>query len=191
MRVIAGAARGRRLASPKGATTRPTADRVKEAWFSSLAPRLPGAHVLDLFAGSGALGLEALSRGAAQVTFVERDRRALDALRANVATVGLPGAHVVAAEVAAALAGALPGAPFDVVVADPPYATGEVWLGDVLGRLVEHLGVDAVVVLEAARRGPAPAWPPELGADEPRRYGDTVLHRAHLRRAPSDDREPT
>jgi 16S rRNA (guanine966-N2)-methyltransferase len=93
MRVIAGVAKGRRLVAPTGDGTRPTSDRVKESWFSSLQPVLGGAHVLDLYAGSGALGLEALSRGAAAVTFVEKDRKALTSLRTNLGAVGLPGDH--------------------------------------------------------------------------------------------------
>lgn len=187
MRVIAGAAGGRRLVAPKGDRTRPTADRVKESWFSSLQPRLPGAHVLDLFAGSGALGVEALSRGADRVTFVERDRRAVDALRRNVRVVGLPGATVVVRNVNAALADRLEGAPFDVVVADPPYAIEVADLQRVLLALVPHLAAGAVVTLERGRRHPPPPWPPQLGEPEARRYGDTTLHRAYL---PPDVAEP-
>jgi 16S rRNA (guanine966-N2)-methyltransferase len=182
--VIAGVAGGRPLAAPRGDRTRPTADRVKEAWFSSLQPRLPGAHVLDLFAGSGALGLEALSRGAARVTFVERDGRALAALRANVEVVGLPGVTVLDGAVAAALTGDLADAPFDVVVADPPYATRSADLSRVLAALVPHLADGAVVTLERVRRDPPPPWPADLTPDEPRRYGDTTLHVATRRPTP-------
>ena len=187
MRVIAGAAKGRPLRAPAGERTRPTADRVKEAWFSSLQARLPGAHVLDLFAGSGQLGLEALSRGAAAVTFVERDRRAVQALRANVATVDLPGARVVAGDVADLLRGPLDGSPFDVVVADPPYGLADADLAAVLSALVpHHLAAGAVVTVERARRSGPVAWPstageadgPRYGDVDARRYGDTVLHRA-------------
>lgn len=184
MRIIAGVAKGRPLQTPTGERTRPTADRVKEAWFSSLQPWLPGAHVLDLYAGSGQLGLEALSRGAAEVTFVERDRRALAALRANVAAVDLPGARVVAAEVVAALEGAPDGAPFDVVIADPPYDLSDADLTAVLEPLVAHLADDAIVTVERARRAARPAWPAGLGDPDDRRYGDTVLHRAMRRAGP-------
>ena len=180
MRVIAGVAKGRRLVAPPGDRTRPTSDRVKESWFSALQPVLGGAHVLDLYAGSGALGLEALSRGAAAVTFVERDRRALEALHRNVAAVDLPGVTVVSRDVHQALAGSLADAPFDVVVADPPYRADEDELGRVLGALVAHLADDAVVTVERGRREPPPRWPDELLADDPRRYGDTTLHRARL-----------
>jgi len=89
MRVIAGAYKGRRLVTPKGATTRPTADQVRTALLDTLGPWLPDARLLDLFAGAGGVGLEALSRGAAHVTFVERDRRALDALAENIRTLDL------------------------------------------------------------------------------------------------------
>lgn len=184
MRVVAGVAKGRPLRAPAGARTRPTGDRVKEAWFSALQPRLPGAHVLDLYAGSGQLGLEALSRGAAAVTFVERDRRALTALQANIAAVDLPGARVLAADVGAVLQGPLDDAPFDLVVADPPYDLGDAALAAVLARLVEHLGAGALITVERARRsGPVP-WPADLGDADSRRYGDTVVHRAHLQDPP-------
>lgn len=188
MRIVAGAAKGRRLRTPPGARTRPTADRVKEAWFSSLAPYLTDAHVLDLYAGSGQLGLEARSRGAARVTLVERDRAALAALRANVDAVGLDGVTVAADEVARVLAGDLADAPFDVVVADPPYDLDPAGLGAMLARLVPHLAPGAVVTVERARRSPPPAWPSQLLAAEPRRYGDTLLHRAVLADVPE---EPT
>jgi 16S rRNA (guanine966-N2)-methyltransferase len=178
MRIIAGVAKGRRLVAPTGDGTRPTADRVKESWFSSLQPLLGGAHVLDLYAGSGALGLEALSRGAAAVTFVERDRRALAALRTNLAAVDLPGATVVGRDVRTALAGDLVDAPFDVVVADPPYRVDGSELTAVLAALVPHLADGAVVTVERGRREPAPTWPAQLGDPEARRYGDTTLHRA-------------
>ncbi|MEX0835649.1 MAG: 16S rRNA (guanine(966)-N(2))-methyltransferase RsmD [Nitriliruptor sp.] len=192
MRVIAGAAKGRRLVAPKGDRTRPTADRVKESWFSSLQAVLPGARVLDLYAGSGGLGLEALSRGAAAVTFVENDRRALAALRTNLEAVGLPGATVLGRDVHAALVEELMDAPFDLVVADPPYATTEDELARVLAALVPQLAPGAIVTLERGRREPAPVWPSPLRAEDARRYGDTTLHRASLPAAvASSDQEPS
>ncbi|MEI9851734.1 MAG: 16S rRNA (guanine(966)-N(2))-methyltransferase RsmD [Sphingomonas sp.] len=124
MRVIAGQWRGRPLIAPKGDATRPTADRTREALFSMLASRLgtfEGLAVADLFAGSGALGLEALSRGAATCLFVEHDRAALDALKANIAKLGAKGADVRATSVLAL--GRAP-APLDLVLMDPPYASG-------------------------------------------------------------------
>ena len=190
MRVVAGTAKGRRLTAPRGERTRPTADRVKEALFSSLGPRLPGASVLDLFAGSGALGIEALSRGAAHATFVERDRRALSALRGNLEVTGLTErATVVADDVVRTLRdGAPPGAPYDVVCCDPPYAIPPGVLAGVLAALAGHLAPDAVVTVEADRRAPAPDWPPGVIADATRRYGDTVIHvaRAEPDEAPQE-----
>ncbi len=133
MRVIAGRFGGRRLAAPRGAATRPTADRVREALFSMLGS-LDGASVLDLFAGTGALGIEALSRGAAQAVFVERDRLALSALRANLAALGLgaeggePQVQVRARDAVAALGGAIEqGETYDLVFLDPPYAQAGEW----------------------------------------------------------------
>lgn len=181
MRIVAGAARGRPLVAPKGRDVRPTADRVKEALFSSLAPRLPGASVLDLFAGTGSLGLEALSRGASHVTFVERARAALSALDRNIEVVGIDGAEVVRGDVATALRSSPPGAPFDLVLADPPYALTEASLTQVLLALVPHLGEGAVVVIERDARAAEPTWPPQLFPVEVRRYGATALHRAEHR----------
>lgn len=178
MRIIAGLAKGRRISAPPGEDVRPTADRVREALFSSLQPLLPGARVLDLYAGSGALGLEAVSRGAAHATLVERDRRTLAVLSANVEAVGLPGVVVLPHDVGAALAGALPGAPFDLVFADPPYRTPAAEIDRLVVTLLAHLAPGATVVVERARRDPAPAWPAGLVAAEPRAYGATVLHRA-------------
>ncbi|WP_085809430.1 16S rRNA (guanine(966)-N(2))-methyltransferase RsmD [Sphingomonas sp. TZW2008] len=124
MRVIAGHWRGRPIVAPKGDATRPTADRTREALFSMLASRVgsfEGLAVADLFAGSGALGIEALSRGAASCLFVEQDKSALDALRANVAALGASGAEVRAGSV---LALGPARAPLDVMLMDPPYASG-------------------------------------------------------------------
>ena len=178
MRIVAGAAKGRRLANP-GPGTRPTSDRVREALFSSLEAtvRLQGARVLDLFAGTGAVGLEALSRGAVQVVLVEKNRAALGVLRRNVAAVGLPGAEVVASPVERYLAGA-PEHPFDVVFADPPYGVESAKLAATLGPLGDPrwLAPAAVVILERAVRSTAPAWPDDfLTPGGERRYGDTVL----------------
>lgn len=124
MRIIAGQWRGRRLVAPEGAATRPTADRVRETLFSMLASRLgtfEGLRVADLYAGSGALGLEALSRGAAFACFVEQDPRALAAIRANIAALGAVDRSQVLARSAEALP---PAEPFDLIFADPPYQPG-------------------------------------------------------------------
>lgn len=178
MRIVAGAARGRRLTVPKGTDVRPTADRVKEALFSSLQPHLPGARVLDLYAGSGALGLEALSRGADQVTFVERAPAAIAAIERNIAVVALPGTEILRVDARAALAGRIPGAPFDLVLIDPPYQLPNDELTELLFALVPHLGEGATVSIERAKRDDPPEWPADLLPQEPRRYGDTRLHRA-------------
>jgi len=190
VRIIAGAAGGRRLVAPQGDEVRPTADRVKEALFSSLQPQLPGARVLDLFAGSGALGLEALSRGAASVTLVERGRRAIAAIETNIATVDLPGVELVRADVRSAVDGELPGAPFDLVLIDPPYALDDAGLAALLRALVGHLAAAATVVVERASRSAAPEWPVGLRPAEPRRYGDTTLHRAERHDEPTTSDPP-
>lgn len=177
-RIIAGEARGRRLKVPPGTLTRPTSDRVREALFSSLETRgqWEGARVLDLYAGSGALGLEALSRGAGRATLVERDRAALRVLRANVAVVGLPGAEVVAGDVGRIVAAPAP-APYDLVLMDPPYPLGADEVTGVLSALVAAgwCAPGAVLVVERATRSPDLHWPAGLGADGSRTYGETTL----------------
>jgi len=186
-RIVAGAARGRRLAVPP-AGTRPTGDRVREAVFSALAARtdLEGARVLDLYAGSGALGLEALSRGAAEVVLVESDARAAAVARANVAAVGLPGASVRTARVSALLARGSD-TPFDLVLADPPYAVPDAAVTEVLAALLEPgwLADGALVVLERSSRGPATRWPEGLDPVWERAYGEARCEVATCyRRAP-------
>lgn len=168
-RIVAGTHRGRRLAVPAGGDTRPTADRAREGMFSSLLSLvdLEGAAVLDLYAGSGALGLEALSRGAATATLVESDERALAVLATNVATLGLP-AQVVGLPVERFLAG--PPEPYAVVVLDPPY---ELDVDPVLALLVPWAA--DVVVVERRTRGPAPVWPDGLEPLRSRRYGEATL----------------
>ena len=177
-RIVAGAARGRTLVVPRGETTRPTSDRVREALFSRLEHEglLKGARVLDLFAGSGALGLEAASRGAEHVLLVEHGKAALTACRRNVAALALPGVEVVAATVEHALS-ATPIEPYDLVLADPPYPLAEEQLTGVLAALVvgEWLAERAVVVVERSARGPEPTWPPGLARFDDRRYGETRL----------------
>lgn len=177
-RIVAGRARGRRLTVPPEAT-RPTADRVREALFSSLESRfgaLAGLRVLDLYAGSGALGLEALSRGAAHVLLVESDPKAVEAIKTNVAAVGLEGAEIRASRAAAVLAGR-PSGPYDIVLADPPYETPGAAVTDLLARLVagRWLAEDALVVVERARRAEPLRWPEGLVAARERRYGQTML----------------
>jgi len=178
MRVVAGTAKGHRLRAPKGPDTRPTSDRVKEALFSSLQAHVPDAQVLDLFAGSGALGIEALSRGAAAATFVESDRRARTAIDANLTATHLADrATVFGRDVRAtlsALAGR--GARFDLVLVDPPYALNAADLASVLAGIVEVTGNGAQVRLEQGSRLAAKVtWPDGLVQTGIRRYGDTVI----------------
>jgi 16S rRNA (guanine966-N2)-methyltransferase len=171
MRVIAGRLGGRRLTAPPGLATRPTGDRVREALFSMLGD-VRGAAVLDLYAGTGALGIEALSRGAAHATFVECARPALAALRANLAALAIEAsARVVAQPVARAVSG-LPG-PFDLVLADPPYAAiAEV--AAVLPTLRASLAPGARIVIEHASRDAPPAIA-GLVPRPSRVYGDTAV----------------
>lgn len=175
-RIVAGAAGGRRLAVPPRGT-RPTSERVREALFSAVEATmdLPGLRVLDLYAGSGALGLEALSRGAAAATFVESDRAALAVLDKNIAAVGLPGAEVRRGTVRAVLARGAP-EPYDLVLADPPYDTGARELSAVLAALLGWIMPGSFVVLERASRSEPPDWPEPLRPMKVRRYGDTGLH---------------
>ena len=176
-RLIAGVAGGRRLRVPPSGV-RPTGDRAREGLFNSLSTLtdLEGATVLDLYAGSGALGLEALSRGAAQVVFVENGPRVLPVLRANVDAVGLPGARVVSGSVPSVVAGP-PSATFDLVLADPPYATPLPEVLRVLEALVagRWLAEDAVVVVERSSREEPFEWPTPLEGLRERRYGEAVL----------------
>lgn len=191
MRVIAGTAGGRRLVAPKGQRTRPTADRVREALFSSLQPRLPGARVLDLFAGSGALAIEALSRGAAAATLVEHARPALAAIDTNLDTAGV-------SDRATVVTTPLPGAlrelvgPYDVVLLDPPYDLDRALLATVLDEVALLCAPDATVRLEQATRAGAPPWPDTLLPGRTRRYGDTTIHEAAPAPAtPRQEDDPT
>jgi 16S rRNA (guanine966-N2)-methyltransferase len=181
-RVIAGAAGGRRLKVPPSGV-RPTGDRAREGLFNSLGSLLDldGARVLDLYAGSGALGLEALSRGAAEVVFVESGPRVLPVLRANLAAVGLPGGRVIAGSVPTVLAGPAP-TPFDVVLADPPYATAVEEVFGVLRALVagRWLADGAVVVVERSSREEPWEWPTPLAGLRDRRYGEALLRYGRL-----------
>ena len=176
-RVIAGEAGGRRLAVPAGRDTRPTSDRAREGLFAtitSIAGPLAGARVLDLYAGSGAVGLEALSRGAAHVLLVEHDARALRVIRQNVEAIGLAGAEVLADRVERTLARGPAGDPYDVVFADPPYALADAEVSRVLGLLAEHawLTPGALVIVERATRSGVLTWPDGFVPDRARRYGE-------------------
>lgn len=177
-RIVGGLAKGRRLSVPPRGT-RPTSDRAREAMFNSLAGLLDleGARVLDLFAGSGAVGLEALSRGATAVCLVESDRAACEILRRNIEVVGLPGAEVHRQPAAAYLVNAGADQPFDLVFADPPYAFGEEQLAALLLCLADPqwLSGEGIVVVERSARGPEPQWPDAMEAIKQKRYGEGVL----------------
>jgi len=182
MRISAGEHRGRRLRSPKGSRTRPTSDLLRQAIFNVLGSTIRGARILDLFAGTGALGLEALSRGAASATFVERDRQALDSLRANVRELDFSTqARVLAGEALATLNQlAAAGDRFDCVLLDPPYA------GDLGVRALETLapgGIlseNAVLIVQAFHKSEFPQQTGVLSRVWQRRYGEsrlTVYHK--------------
>ncbi len=177
-RIVAGTAKGRRLAVPPRGT-RPTSERAREALFNSLRGlmEIDGARVLDLFAGTGAVGLEALSRGALSVEFVESDRTACEMVKRNIATVGLDGAVLHRRPAAPFLVGTTGIGPFDLVFADPPYAYGEAHLSVLLSALVDGswLAANAVVVVERSARGSEPPWPAGLEPVKQKRYGEGVL----------------
>ena len=177
-RIIGGEAGGRRLRTPTGDSTRPTSDRVREALFSALEALLGSVHglrFLDLYAGSGAVGLEARSRGAGVVTCVEQDRRTAALVRDNARSLGLT-VEVVASAVARHLAHP-PRTPYDVVFADPPYPLPTAAVDADLLALREHgwLTPGAVVVVERSSRGEPLTWPEGYEALRERRYGETVL----------------
>ena len=174
MRIIAGEWRGRRLVAPPGQGTRPTADRTRETLFSMLASRLgsfDGLAVADLYAGSGALGLEALSRGSAHCTFVETDRAALDSIRANIAALGATARTTVLAGSAARLP---PAGPFDLVLADPPYAPGSGSAAVVAVSQAAWLAKGGWLAVETARGDPLAPGP--FTIDSERDVGRARIH---------------
>ena len=177
-RIVGGLARGRHLAVPPRGT-RPTSDRAREGLFNSLRAELDlaGARMLDLYAGSGAVGLEALSRGAAAAVFVESDRRAAAVLAENVTALGLPGATIRRLSAESYLSAAGADEPFDLVFADPPYAVSAGSVSSMLQLLVDHewLAAEAVVVLERAARDVDLGWPCEIKPIKHRRYGEGCL----------------
>jgi 16S rRNA (guanine966-N2)-methyltransferase len=182
-RIIAGTAGGRRIRTPTGSHTRPTTDRVREALFSafeSATGSIIGLRFLDLYAGSGAVGLEARSRGASFVTLVESDRRTAVVIRENVRSLGFSGVEVTASTVARAVAQP-PRAPYDLAFLDPPYSVpgGEVTAA--LGALHTQgwLAEGAVVVVERSSRTPAVVWPAGLVGRRERKYGETTLWYGH------------
>jgi 16S rRNA (guanine966-N2)-methyltransferase len=177
MRIVAGAAKGRRLTVPPDGV-RPTPDRVREAVFSSLADAVVDATMLDLFAGSGAMGLEALSRGAAQVTFVEHDRDAAETLRRNIAAVGLDGATVIMKPAEQMLKNRSLGDPFTLAYLDPPYQVPTETIEEYLALLAPHLANGATVIVERQKRQTPPTFPPGFHSGSEKRYGTVVLYRA-------------
>jgi 16S rRNA (guanine966-N2)-methyltransferase len=178
-RIVAGELGGRRISAPPGRDTRPTSDRVREALFSTLESLtdLAGCRFADLYAGSGAVGLEAASRGAAAVLLVESDARAARTVRANIAALDLAArCDLVVGRIPAALATA-PKWPYDVVFADPPYELPESDVADLLRTLVEGkwLAPDALVILERSARSPEPTPVEGVTPERARRYGESML----------------
>ncbi len=168
MRIVAGRWKGHTIQAPPGRATRPTTDRVREAWMSAMLPLLPGASVLDLFAGSGALGLEALSRGAAHATFVELAAGPLKALRANIERLGALHEVTVVREDALRYARRLEPGAFDVAVADPPY--DEPYATELVRLFADRPFAGWLWVEHRAKEAL-----PELPGARTRRYGDTAL----------------
>jgi 16S rRNA (guanine(966)-N(2))-methyltransferase RsmD len=172
VRIIAGVFKGRTLQSPTWTGLRPTSDALRETLFNVVGPRLDGAVVLDLCAGTGAVGLEALSRGAARATFVDSDRRAVAIVAANAARCGVADrCMIVAGSAVGALADDL-GGPFDLIVIDPPYDAR--WIGEAVAAAARQLASGGVLVLEHAWRQPPPAVP-ALKLVRTRRAGDSAL----------------
>lgn len=182
MRIVAGSARGRLLKAPAG-ITRPTSDRAREGLFSTLEHLLGTLNqrrVLDLYAGTGAIGLEAASRGAGQVDLVENDAKAAKVCRENVANLGFATVKVHVLRVEKWLTAVSPSAPYDLVVMDPPYATSNESVEQVLGKLLAGgwLAKDAVVAVERASKGLQFAWPTGFTPVRERRYGQALVRYA-------------
>jgi 16S rRNA (guanine966-N2)-methyltransferase len=179
-RVIAGEAGGRRLAVPAGRDTRPTSDRAREGLFGTVASimgPLTGARVLDLYAGSGAVGLEALSRGARHVLLVESGDRASRVIRQNIEAIALPGAELAADRVERVLARGPSGDRYDLVFADPPYALDGDQVAAMLSALADRawLAPGALVIVERATRSGPLSWPDGFVPDRARRYGEATI----------------
>lgn len=176
-RIVAGSAGGRRLRVPP-AGTRPTSDRVREALFNLLGARadFEGIRVLDLYAGSGALGLEALSRGASHALLVESDRKAIAVIRGNIADLAASGAELRPGTVASVLA-TTPRERYDLVLSDPPYAVTDTAVDADLRALTTHgwLHEDALIVVERSSRSPETVWPDGYSALKSRKYGETRI----------------
>ena len=184
-RIIAGQARGRRLGTPPGLETRPTSDRAREGLFSALDSLigLPGLRVIDAYAGSGAVGLEALSRGADAALLIESDRRAAEVIKGNLTQLGLPGGRLVADRVEKLAAEPCPDEPYDVLFLDPPYALDGKELAALITGFAEHgwLAADALVCVERAARDPEWIWPEGFESLRARAYGEGMLWYGHRR----------
>jgi 16S rRNA (guanine966-N2)-methyltransferase len=179
LRVVGGRLGGRRLRAVPGKGTRPTSDRVREALFGILGRRVERARVLDLFAGTGALAIEALSRGAGSAVLVEQAAQAVEVIRANLDALDLTAEARVRRTRAETYLRTQRDGPFDLVLLDPPYAAPVGLVAGLLGRLARTaLAPGATVVVEQAARVESPPWPPGLDPEPPRRYGDTALHLA-------------
>jgi len=182
-RIIGGTAGGRRISAPRGVQTRPTSDRVREALFSAIESwcgSLQGLRFLDLYAGSGAVGLEAWSRGAGVVTLVESDRRTAALIGENARSIGFAKANVISAAVGSVLVKP-PAAPYDVAFLDPPYPLPDDAVADDLKALAgtDWLVPGALVVVERSSRSPEPAWPDGFDDTRERKYGETTLWFGH------------
>jgi 16S rRNA (guanine966-N2)-methyltransferase len=173
VRVISGAFKGRRLKTPSWNGLRPTYDKLRETLFNILAARIPGARVLDAFAGTGAIGIEALSRGAAHVTFVDSDRRAAALIAQNLALCGIDSGYTIETGPITRVLGELPpGAVLDIIVLDPPYDA--VGVREVLAAAAGRLAADGVLVLERATRR-EPEAPESLTRTRDVKSGDSTL----------------
>ena len=172
MRIIGGTLKGRRIDAPDWPGLRPTSDRLRETLFNVLAPRIDGARFLDAYAGTGAVGIEALSRGAAQVTFVEQDRRAQRLIEANLARCGVQDRYAI---IRAGFAGAAPrlAGPFDILFLDPPYGAEELLAG--LRTAAPLVKGDGLLIIEHARRDPAPETAADLVRTRELLQGDSAL----------------
>jgi 16S rRNA (guanine966-N2)-methyltransferase len=182
-RIIGGSVGGRRISTPRGVATRPTSDRVREALFSAVESwcgSLQGLRFLDLYAGSGAIGLEAWSRGAGVVTLIEQDRRTAALITDNAKHLGFAKADVRVGSVASVLHTA-PAAPYDIAFLDPPYPLEGAAVDADLAALVGNawLVPGAMVVVERSSRSPGPTWPDGLEPTRSRRYGETTLWYGH------------
>ena len=189
-RIIGGSAGGRRISTPRGVATRPTSDRVREALFSAVESwcgSLQGLRFLDLYAGSGAIGLEAWSRGAGVVTMIEQDRRTAALITANAKDLGFAKADVRIGSVAGALH-TPPAAPYDIAFMDPPYPLDGAAVDADLDALNANawLVPGALVVIERSSRSPEPTWPVGVVPMRSRRYGETVLWYGHAANGTED-----